>query len=498
MIVQERTRAYSSSLSTTPSKGHCDLEPTVRDFACGTFSTPSLAELRAQVKYIRAWAGSSNRVIVSHRVVQDILKEHALHPGALFQAASQLNCLEMPSCHVTPEAGVTGYQFDRTQGPACALACAGTIVRNYFVDVEALSSSDWITRQHWQHAGIKHKQLGQRADLQINTLDEVEEAVLASLGRSYWVVRNGYLQPDKAHLYELANHVVPHQEAARDALMSKVKIGLHTDVAVTFAHGAPHFEPPPNPILVTQAYCAAVPIESGYAAPLAPLARLLLDGLYEATLLAAVLNAARTGCPDVFLTFVGGGVWGNDSAWIAAAIARAVARISAENVGTLRVNICHFRTLDYKMVELINRGIVEYHPTTIDAQYEAEEAVMDTESERQLSERASESGLWTPSRGLRLWRCWVALLVGAAVICIALYDLRKPSIGRGYQYGSICRHKYADTHRFAIHVTGVVFFSSTSEANEIAMFALGYCSPSAFDSSWSTSNSSRLPLSILA
>src|SRR5437667_12141333 len=56
--------------------------------------------------------------------------------GALFQAASQFNLLEMVSPTVTPEHGVTRYQHDRTQGPACAIAAgAATIYRNYFAPV---------------------------------------------------------------------------------------------------------------------------------------------------------------------------------------------------------------------------------------------------------------------------------------------------------------------------------------------------------------------------
>jgi hypothetical protein len=42
--------------------------------------------------------------------------------AALFQVASQFNLLEMVSPATTPEHGVTRYQFDRTQGPACAIA----------------------------------------------------------------------------------------------------------------------------------------------------------------------------------------------------------------------------------------------------------------------------------------------------------------------------------------------------------------------------------------
>ena len=36
-----------------------------------------------------------------------------------------------------PEDGVDRYEYDRTQGPACAIACgAGTIYRNYFVPID--------------------------------------------------------------------------------------------------------------------------------------------------------------------------------------------------------------------------------------------------------------------------------------------------------------------------------------------------------------------------
>ena len=45
--------------------------------------------------------------------------------GALFQFASQFNLLEMIGPNKTPEDGVTIYQSDRKQGPACGMA-AGT------------------------------------------------------------------------------------------------------------------------------------------------------------------------------------------------------------------------------------------------------------------------------------------------------------------------------------------------------------------------------------
>jgi hypothetical protein len=67
--------------------------------------------------------------------------------GTLFQVASQFNLLEMVSPDVTPEHGVTRYQSDHTQGPACAIAAgAATIYRNYFAPIEG-SQGQTATRQ---------------------------------------------------------------------------------------------------------------------------------------------------------------------------------------------------------------------------------------------------------------------------------------------------------------------------------------------------------------
>ena len=54
--------------------------------------------------------------------------------NAVIQAASQFNLLEFPGPRNLPEDGITGYIYDRTQGPACAIACAaGTAYRNYLM-----------------------------------------------------------------------------------------------------------------------------------------------------------------------------------------------------------------------------------------------------------------------------------------------------------------------------------------------------------------------------
>ena len=102
-------------------------------YGIGELTLPTLAELRARVNPARGQR-SSARILVG-----DVRRLHSdpEFEGALFQVASQFNLLEMVSERVTPEAGVTGYEYDGTQGPACALAAAaGTIYRNYFVPVD--------------------------------------------------------------------------------------------------------------------------------------------------------------------------------------------------------------------------------------------------------------------------------------------------------------------------------------------------------------------------
>src|SRR4051812_43978744 len=105
-----------------------------KSYRVGELELVSLERLRDRVK---REAGPRGRLKVTV-VAGDVRQMHQLpeNTGALFQVASQFNLLEMVAPTVTPEDGVTGYQYDRTQGPACAIAAgAATIYRNYFAPV---------------------------------------------------------------------------------------------------------------------------------------------------------------------------------------------------------------------------------------------------------------------------------------------------------------------------------------------------------------------------
>lgn len=120
---------------------------------------------------------------------------------------------------------------------------------------------------------------------------------------------------------------------------------------------------------VNQIYCSA--LSCGYNNVENHLwesfAQLILDASYEATVLAA-LSMAHARCPKdqpdpdlgedtchrLFLTFLGGGVFRNDSEWIAKAIGRALAIAASSGTSDLEIVVCHFRRINEDMKSIID------------------------------------------------------------------------------------------------------------------------------------------------
>jgi hypothetical protein len=228
------------------------------------------------------------------------------YAGALFQVASQFNLLEMTGPSVTPEDGVTRYQGDPTQGPACAIAAgAATIYRNYFAPVG--------------------QGVGQTRARQLDGLADLGAALSAALGQpvdALWSMCNGYALCTRGGLDAIAAYLRSLSDSAIDALRGTLRIGVHRDVEVTDAARRPG----PR---VSQAYCSALPVSYARDVPRIhwqAFATLVLEAAYEATLWAAVANARRGASNVVLMTRLGGGAFGNDDDWIDAAIRRALDR----------------------------------------------------------------------------------------------------------------------------------------------------------------------------
>jgi len=273
-----------------------------RSAAIGNLELVSLATLRQRVK---ADGGCPGRLRV-RSLSGDVRPMHRLpeYTGALFQVASQFNMLEMVGPGVSPEQGVTRYQDDGTQGPACAIAAgAATIYRNYFVPIG--------------------EGFGQTRSRQLDGLADVGVELARSLGQpvdKLWAMRNGYAMCTSAGLDAISRHMESLTEAGLDSLRGKLRVGLHTDVEVTDGE----FGPGP---LVSQVFCSALPV--GYVQSVPQMhwqafGTLILEAAYEATLIAAMLNAKRGGSKIVLLTRLGGGAFENQHDWIHGAMRRAL------------------------------------------------------------------------------------------------------------------------------------------------------------------------------
>ncbi|CAK0834131.1 unnamed protein product [Prorocentrum cordatum] len=306
-----------------------------KSFEVGVFSTPSLEELREQGRRALAEAGAAALAAASlagapavRHAFGDAAELHAQGENrrALFQVASQFNCLEFvgPSC--TPEMGVTGYASDRTQGPCCAIACgAGTVYRNYLAPVRDPSGGP--------------PREGQRADSQIECLRDLTGELAggeAAPPAGYFRVRGGYTLAEDRGLRSLNDKLGKLSEVELDRLRSKLRVGVQQDLQVTSTSwGSRQLRDPEQ--LVTQAFCSAcsVAYSRNGTALWEPFARLVLEASYEATLWAAVASALAhnglLGSRRVFLTAVGGGVFGNSMEWVAAAIDRAVEKVCLSN-----------------------------------------------------------------------------------------------------------------------------------------------------------------------
>jgi hypothetical protein len=234
--------------------------------------------------------------------------------------------------------------------------------------------------------------------------------------QQYWRVRNGYTDASPQSLDALAQRVgelgPDHREGT---LLPSVAVGWQHGAGVTFHGDGARFSPVPaaQQQRVDQCFVSACSVAySGVAAEhWTPLATLALDACYEATLWAAALSAlgpedgeggagaaeaagavgsvfegADGGAADagagagagaagsstgryrgsgtVFLTAVGGGVFGNPPWWIAEAVGRAAAVCAHLD---LDVRVVHFRSVDEPYRDLVDQAVERHTAAAVAA-----------------------------------------------------------------------------------------------------------------------------------
>jgi len=334
--------SFSSSHNGEYFQEHCEfLLEDGSNISAGTFSMPSVSNLRNRVK--RALESIDASPVKGSISIQNIVGEaRNLHSKnisnqGVVQAASQFNFLEMVSPSGVPENGIECYKYDRTQGPSCAIACAGgTAYRNYLVPVPFDKTSADDSRR------------GQVRTNQLNGLFLIEHYLQEKLGKVPWQVQNGYMESNSSDLEQL-NELLKNK-GARDAIVERLCICVQESTDVT--------DRLESPVNLTQTYNSAVSI--GYSKLSSEsweaIATTILDATYEATLLVGLLNAIEvknkadktaSHCsiqrPVIYLTKVGGGVFQNRDKWIQASIKRAIEIVALYGY-SLDVRIVHFRS----------------------------------------------------------------------------------------------------------------------------------------------------------
>ena len=118
------------------------------------------------IKYLKLFKHDSGIPIVKDIYITDILEQHSKDNNAIFQVASQFNCLEFMSFRSKPEHGISIYSYDNTQGPSCAIASfPSTLYRNYLIKY--------------------NNQNGQTNNNQINNLDIIQKYLHNNLHIKY-------------------------------------------------------------------------------------------------------------------------------------------------------------------------------------------------------------------------------------------------------------------------------------------------------------------------
>lgn len=257
-----------------------------RTWAAGRFEVPTVGSLRdrASRRALRSDAGAHRLwVLDGEDVATDIgaLQAHA-PADALFQAASQFNCLESPGAYVTP---VAAYLGDPTQGPRASVSgFPATLVRHY-----AAPSKD----------GRRFTQATHRE--QIDLLADVCPPHVAR-------VESGYLR-DRS-IYDAGAFA-----EALQARFDEVRVGLHDDVEVVL--GANWDGAVATPHRIAQVFTSTLAGGMyGSHDTSTGAYRVIMRQLLRAAYLGTLLSAIATGRRVVVLTLIGGGVFGNPVALI--------------------------------------------------------------------------------------------------------------------------------------------------------------------------------------
>lgn len=311
-------------------------------FQCGSFQECSLGDLQDASNNLNfpgegtfnVFEGLNTNQHSWFRPFLDIgaLQANPDNADAVFQVASNFNGLE--TTHADQDFTqqlLADYIFDRTQGPAASISAApGLILRRYLLHFD----------QHQPDV-----QWGQTLNNQINFLSNVANNLPISPA--------GYVVFDHIPL------------APTDDDLRLIKIGYHENVQVT--HGLMrdpehhYFIADDQQQIINQVFTAAIDLgvtNRRYRnnAIIQQWAQTVLNAAYEGTLRKAFIENKR----KVFLTLVGGGVFGNDITWIIDALDRMRDFIRDSGLEVILIWYCSSNSAEHNQIRQRLAQIVTY------------------------------------------------------------------------------------------------------------------------------------------
>ena len=283
---------------------------TVNSYSAGVFYFPTIEELTKYAKKVKKdFAGIPKLHIIVpsgddySKVDVTQVQTDRLNTGATFQVASNLNTMEPPNEETTPddENFVTIYLEDKTQGPMASISAApAAISRVYCMFHNENDPSSW----------------GQSSESQISMVSKLND---------YYTVSNGYV----------VNYGGEQSFAEKDLdrLCQKVHIGMQYQVDAIFGKRVSgKMDKVKKPVRINQVFCAAMNEAQGESGSKNKeldagelKMKLLQRACYQGTYLSAICMKSK----KLYLTLVGGGVFGNSLEVIAEEIGRAHMTIGA-------------------------------------------------------------------------------------------------------------------------------------------------------------------------
>lgn len=305
-----------------------------RYFKVGPFESPTNSNLRKRIYHDDGDHVADKQGLTFQNIcgdVSDLINDN-VNAGSVFQVASQFNCLEMVGPRITPAMGITRYEDDGTQGPACALACpAATVFRNYFIN-----------------------DTGQVGDNQLDLLSDVG-TILENAVLKYWDMRNGYALPSRQGAMKELSDRLAIEDGLQRTCIDNSRVGVHWNTEVTPSSARRTRKTPSHGHKICQVFASALPVAYARGTSVqdwSAFAKLVLDAAYDSTLAVGAILAqqrnqlhhslltpstasgstsgsSRNELVDsprvtVYLTALGGGAFGNRFNWIVDAIEKAL------------------------------------------------------------------------------------------------------------------------------------------------------------------------------